>query len=87
MSVFALALVARGEVEAAIVYRSDVIAEPRVKMIYQFMKEDHQKIIYPAAAIKGAKTGAGDVLKYLVSQDAQKIFAAHGFQPAENQEY
>ena len=51
----ALALVARGEVEAAIVYRSDVFAEPRVKTAYQFKEGDHPKYSLPGPPLLWAQ--------------------------------
>lgn len=80
----ALALVARGEVEAAIVYRSDVYAEPNLRTAFLFTETTHQKINYPAGILHSAKKGASKVLEYLLSPKAKKIFIKHGFQPRKN---
>jgi molybdate transport system substrate-binding protein len=80
----ALALVARGEVEAAIVYRSDIYAEPDLRTAFTFSKAAHQQINYPAGILHNAKKGSDRVLKFLLSPKAKKIFIKHGFQPREN---
>ncbi len=81
----ALALVARGEVEAAIVYQSDVAAEPKVRTAFQFSRESNRKIVYPAALLKTAKPDAEKFLTYLTSKTAQRIFKKHDFQPVSQQ--
>ncbi len=82
----ALALVARGEVEAAIVYQSDVAAEPKVRTAFHFSRQSNRNIAYPAAVLKDAKPGSRKVLAYLTSKTAQDIFKKHGFQPAGQQD-
>ncbi len=80
----ALALLVRGEVEAAIVYASDVNAEPQVRAAYYFAPQTHSKIAYPAALTSIAANGATEALAFLSEPKAQAIFAKHGFQPAAN---
>ncbi len=78
----ALALVALGEVEYGIVYKSDGKVEPRVKIVAEFPQDSHESIVYPAALVRGRNNpSAGGFLDYLVSEKAQSTFIAHGFQP------
>ena len=75
----ALALVARGEAPLGIVYRSDAQAEPAVMVAGVFPAGSHPAIVYPAAALKGAKRGASAFLAFLSSANARAIFEKHGF--------
>lgn len=73
-----LVLVARGDVTSAIVYRSDLLAEPRVKLAYMFDTKLHAPIKYLAALIK--RNGKGDsFLRFLQSVEATNIFLKFGF--------
>ncbi|MEM6939586.1 MAG: molybdate ABC transporter substrate-binding protein [Pseudomonadota bacterium] len=72
----ALALVARGQVPMGIVYASDARAEGRVDVISQVPDTLHDDIRYPGAALNAA---GADFLAYLTGDDAQDIFALHGF--------
>lgn len=80
----ALSLVVRGEVEAAIVYRSDVQSEPDIRVAFTFNEALHTPIEYPAGIVKGAKKGADKVLEFLASDTARDIFKRNGFQPLVN---
>lgn len=49
-------LVATGEVPLGILYRSDVVVEPRIKIVGIFEPETHADIVYPAVrTVHGAK--------------------------------
>ncbi|MBA4782971.1 MAG: molybdate ABC transporter substrate-binding protein [Rhizobiales bacterium] len=49
-------LVATGEVPLGIIYRSDAIVEPRIKVVGLFNPESHADIVYPAVStLQGAK--------------------------------
>ncbi|MEM7300588.1 MAG: molybdate ABC transporter substrate-binding protein [Pseudomonadota bacterium] len=75
-----LAMLARGTVEAAIVYESDVLIEPRVRALYTFSTETHAPIIYPAAITKQSKnTAARAFLSFLSSPEAKAVFTKLGF--------
>ena len=79
----ALALVARGDVEGGIVYRSDAVQEPRVAVQAELSPDLHAPIRYPAAVTaRSRNTNAGAFLDLLLSPAAQAIFAAHGYEPA-----
>ncbi|MGC1498122.1 MAG: molybdate ABC transporter substrate-binding protein [Sulfitobacter sp.] len=74
----ALALVARGQAPIGIVYASDVVADPAVRILAQIPDNTHSPIVYPAAAL----TARGQVfLKTLMTPIAQDTFVAHGFFP------
>lgn len=76
----ALALVARGEARFGIVYRSDALAERRVRIVASFPGDSPSAIVYPAAMIKGAKRKmAAALLAYLVSAKGRAPFLAAGF--------
>ncbi|MBY6048053.1 molybdate ABC transporter substrate-binding protein [Vannielia litorea] len=72
----ALALVALGEAPLGIVYATDALAEPGVRVVAEFPAESHPPIIYPVAALSEA---GGPLMAYLQSPEAAEIFARHGF--------
>lgn len=75
-----LALVARGEAVAGIVYATDAASEPRVKVLGTFPADGHAPIVYPVAIVAGsANPDAQAFLAYLRSPAAQRAYAAHGF--------
>lgn len=76
----ALAFVARGAAPLGIVYGSDAVAEPRVRVLAVFDPATHSPIIYPAAAILGASPAAKDFLHHLSGEEAASIFRRWGFQ-------
>ncbi len=74
----ALALVAQGAAPLGIVYASDAVSEPRVRVLYTVPATAHSPIRYPAAAV----TEAGRAfLALLADESAAAIFAKHGFAP------
>ena len=76
----ALKLVATGEAAAGIVYATDAVAEPGVKVIGAFPEDSHKPIVYPVAQTadsKDAETPA--FLKCLQSAKAAEIFKGQGF--------
>jgi molybdate transport system substrate-binding protein len=75
----ALAYVARGEAPLGIVYTTDAMAEPRVKIVGEFPDNTHQPIVYPAALTKDAKPAAQAFLDFLTGPEASAIFARAGF--------
>lgn len=78
----ALMLVARGEAPLGIVYRSDAIDEPSVKVVATFPEESHPPILYPAARVAASRHGgAAAFLAYLRSAAGAQAFARHGFAP------
>lgn len=75
----ALALVSRGEAALGVVYRTDADAERRVMIAGVFPADTHPPIVYPVAALKGAKAGAAPFLRFLSQPQARAIFEKHGF--------
>lgn len=75
----ALAYVARGEAPLGIVYTTDALAEPRVRILGTFPDDTHQPIVYPAALTKDAKPEAKAFLRFLSSLAADAIFLKDGF--------
>ncbi len=76
----ALALVARGEARFGIVYRTDAVSEPLVRVVDVFPAESHPPIAYPAAVTAiSAHPDAAAFLAYLHSPEAVRIFETGGF--------
>lgn len=78
----ALALVARGEAAAGIVYASDVAVSAEVVRVADLPDGSHPAIAYPAALV--AASPPPTVVRYfayLFAPAAQARFQAHGFRP------
>ena len=75
----ALAYVARKETPLGIVYQTDALSEPKVKIIGTFPESSHQPIVYPAALTKDAKAAAKGFLDYLSGAEARASFDRAGF--------
>lgn len=76
----ALRLVATGEAAAGIVYATDALAEPQVRVAGVFPANSHPAIVYPAALTSASQNpGAGAFLAFLLSGTAQEIFEKQGF--------
>ncbi len=80
----ALAYVARGEAPLGIVYRTDGLAERRVRILDVFPADSHPPIIYPAAATGRAHWAAAGYLQFLNGPAASQIFRRYGFVTGEN---
>ncbi|HET6584553.1 MAG TPA: molybdate ABC transporter substrate-binding protein [Nannocystaceae bacterium] len=79
----ALAWVAHGEADAAIVYATDAMIEPEVRVAFELAPESHPPIVYPIAAIaKREHLGAAEAfVDYARSEPAQAVFRDAGFAP------
>ncbi len=77
----ALALAAQGQVDAAIVYRSDALASNAVRIAFEFPTRAHAPIVYAAAlTAKGLDdANARACLGYLRGPQAREVFATAGF--------
>jgi molybdate transport system substrate-binding protein len=75
----ALALVARGEAPLGVVYRTDALAEPRVRVVDAFPAASHPPIVYGMVEIRGAAPAARDFARFAASPEARAIWARHGF--------
>lgn len=78
----ALMLVARGEAPLGIVYASDALAEPKVKVVGRFPAGSHPPIVYPVAALANASPQARAFVQWLQGPVASEIFRRHGFSVA-----
>jgi molybdate transport system substrate-binding protein len=77
----ALALVARGEARFGIVYKTDALAEPRVRQIGEFPVSSHPEIVYPAAVVAATRSKtAYEFLRHLRSTAAEPVWRRHGFE-------
>jgi len=76
----ALDYVARGEVDAAFVYRTDAIAAVNRAKI-AFVTKTETPVLYPAAVVKGSGNaeGAAAFVKFLRTEGAQRILERYGF--------
>jgi molybdate transport system substrate-binding protein len=76
----ALLLVARGEAPLGIVYGSDALAEPTVRVVGTFPADAHAPIVYPIARVAAsAHPQAKTFVQWLQTPAARAIFARHGF--------
>jgi molybdate transport system substrate-binding protein len=76
----ALEYVARGDATLGIVYRTDALAEKRVRLIDAFPAGSYPPIIYPIALTAGAAPQAAAFAAYLESEAAREIFVRYGFE-------
>lgn len=75
--------VANGEAQAGIVYKTDVINDPSVKIVAEFPLNSYSAITYPMAQIAGTDHSA-QIAKFedfLLSNKAQQIMQKYGFAP------
>ena len=77
----ALEYVARGDAPLGIVYRSDALAEKRVKIVGVFPADSHSPIVYPVALTRRSGMKATRYLAFITSPAAQPIFRKWGFEP------
>jgi molybdate transport system substrate-binding protein len=77
----ALAYVARADAPLGIVYRTDALVEPRVRVVGVFPAASHPPIVYPVALTRRADQAAARYLAFITSADAQPIFRKWGFEP------
>jgi molybdate transport system substrate-binding protein len=76
----ALLLVARGETPLGVVYGSDALAEPRVRVLATFPPSSHPEIVYPVARLRAsAHPQAAAFVQWLQTPDATAIFRKYGF--------
>lgn len=76
----ALKLVATGEAPLGIVYKTDAVAEPAVKIIGVFPEDAHPPIVYPVGVTADSSNpDAAEFVKFLQSANARQSFEKQGF--------
>lgn len=75
----ALAYVARAEAPLGIVYRTDALAEKRVRIVDTFPASTHPPIVYPVALTRHPDPRAERFLAFLTADPALRIFERYGF--------
>lgn len=75
-----LRLVATGEAPLGVVYATDALAEPKVRIVATFPADSHAPIIYPVALV-AEPSGAlpAEFIAFLNGPTARRIFDSHGF--------
>ena len=78
----ALTYAERGEVDAALVYRTDAAESERVRVVAAAPAGSHPPIVYPAALVAASESPAARAyLDFLSGPEAAAVFARHGFAP------
>jgi molybdate transport system substrate-binding protein len=78
-----LQFVARGEAPLGVVYDTDALSEPAVRIVGLFPESSHPKIVYPAALVAASTApGAAPFLAWLRSPKGEAIFKKYGFAAA-----
>lgn len=76
----ALRLVGSGEAPMGIVYATDAVADPEVRVLDTFPADSHPAIVYPAAILKeGDSDESRAAFAFLTGDTAREIFKRHGF--------
>ena len=78
-----LDLVAKGEAEIGVVYRTDAVADDQVRILDTAPTDSHTPIQYGVAAVWTARniSGAGDFIEFLLSNTVQSQLKQYGFDP------
>ncbi len=74
--------VARGEVDAGVVYATDAAARSKeVRIVATAPETSHRPVVYPVAVVKGAGSGADAkaFISLLLSPEGRNILQKHGF--------
>ena len=74
--------VARGEVDAGLVYQTDAMTRPQeVQVIAAAPPESHKPVVYPLALIKGAanEAAAKEFVALVLSAQGQAVLQKYGF--------
>jgi molybdate transport system substrate-binding protein len=82
----ALLLVSRGEAPLGIVYKTDAVSDPNVKIVATFPEGTHPPIVYPVAILLSSpimkssrNEDAAALLDFLRSERAKPVFEQQGF--------
>lgn len=74
--------VARGEVDAGIVYSTDAMVRSKeVKIVATAPEASHKPVVYPVAVVKGSKNEASakEFVALVVSREGKRILEKYGF--------
>lgn len=76
-----LDLVAKGEAEIGIVYRTDAASNDKIRILDTAPVESHTPVRYGVATMWTAKniSGAGDFIEFLLAPQTQALFQEYGF--------
>lgn len=76
----ALAFVERGEAAAGIVYETDAVISPKVKVAGVFPADSHSPVSYPVAAVaKHDHPAVREFLRFLEGPEARETYRKFGF--------
>jgi len=75
----AMMFVARGEVPLGIVYTTDALVDPKVRIVDTFPDNTHAPITFPGAVVAGAGGDAIAFVDYLASSTARDTWTKFGF--------
>jgi molybdate transport system substrate-binding protein len=76
----AMMFVALGEAPLGIVYTTDALVDPKVRIVDTFPANTHAPITYPGAAVRGAHGSARHFVEFLGSTAARDTWSKFGFQ-------
>jgi len=74
--------VARGEVEAGVVYRTDAMTKAKeVKVVAAAPEQSHKPVVYPVGVVKGSKNenAAREFIAAVVSAEGKAVLKKYGF--------
>lgn len=79
-----LAAVEAGNADAGIVYRTDALISPKVRIAFAVPAAEGPAIAYPIAVLKDSRSGeaARRFADFLASSEARAVFLKYGFLPA-----
>ncbi|MFV2006132.1 MAG: molybdate ABC transporter permease subunit [Longimicrobiales bacterium] len=74
--------VARGEADGGVVYETDALAEPRVRLAFAFDESTYPPVVYPGAVVGRSErpAAARAFLDFMVGAEGIALFGAAGFQ-------
>jgi molybdate transport system substrate-binding protein len=76
-----LDLVAKGEADLGVVYRTDAVVNKKIRILDDAPEDSHTPVHYGVAAVWTAKniSGAGDFINFLGTPKIQALLQDHGF--------
>jgi molybdate transport system substrate-binding protein len=76
-----LDLVAKGEAEVGVVYRTDAVLNANVRILDTAPADSHAPVRYGVAAVWTSKniSSAGDFIEFLLTPETQTLLQKYGF--------